>query len=70
MRDHKGRELPSRDLTLADGAFEAGIGIFEDVVLVIVIIVVVLVIAFDNCASKSSRKEEEGCCEGDQMHCK
>ena len=67
MRDYKGRELLGGDFVLADCAFETAVGIFKDVLLVVQIVVAV-VISFDNCASKSSRKQEEWCCEGDEMH--
>lgn len=67
MRDYKGRELLGCDFALADCAFETRVSIFKDVLLVVQIVVAV-VISFDNCATKYSGKQEEGCCEGDGTH--
>jgi hypothetical protein len=53
------------DLTLADGPFPTGVGIFEDVETVVHIVVVP--ITFEDCTSKSSG-EEKGYGKGGEMH--
>lgn len=58
-RGHKGWELLDGDLALADGAFPTGVRVLKDVESLVHIIVVV--IAFDDCAGKSTDKEEERC---------
>jgi hypothetical protein len=68
MRDYKRWEGLGSDFALANCAFEAGIGVFEDIKLVVHVFVVGVVIALDSCASKNSRKEEDRCCEGNEMH--
>jgi hypothetical protein len=68
VRDYKRWEVLGSDFALANRAFEAGIGVFEDIELVVHVVVVEVVVAFDSCASKNTRKEEDRCCKVNEMH--
>jgi hypothetical protein len=64
-KGHQGWELLGGNLNLAYGAFPSRVGVLENIEIAVHIIVVVN--AFDYCTCKSSRKEEETCCQGGEV---